>query len=104
LLITKGLLRRNFSTTSSKSLKSKERHKDTQEGTDFLESLINSELYLIKKENLIKMTDFDGLSTLRKSQAQFGEKLRKLSLRQNYGFLIKKITCIDFTSFLHSKY
>ena len=29
---------------------------------------------------------------LRKSQAQFREKLRKLRLRQNYGFLIKK-TC-----------
>jgi len=27
---------------------------------------------------------------LRKSQAQFWEKLRKLSLRQNDGFLIKK--------------
>ena len=27
---------------------------------------------------------------LRKSQAQFWDKLRKLRLRQNYGFLIKK--------------
>ena len=27
---------------------------------------------------------------LRKSQAQFREKLRKLKLKQNYGFLIKK--------------
>ena len=30
---------------------------------------------------------------LRKSQAQFREKIRKLRVRQNYGFLIKK-TCI----------
>ena len=30
---------------------------------------------------------------LRKSQVQFREKLRKLRLRQNYGFHIKK-TCI----------
>ena len=29
----------------------------------------------------------------RKSQAQFREKLRKLRLRQNYGFLIKKRVC-----------
>ena len=28
---------------------------------------------------------------LRKSQAQFREKLRKLRLRQNYDFLIKKV-------------
>ena len=33
--------------------------------------------------------------TLRKSQAQFQEKLRKLRLKQNYGFLIKK-TCTVF--------
>ena len=33
-----------------------------------------------------------GKKTLRKSQAQFREKLRKVRLRQNYGFLIKK-TC-----------
>ena len=32
---------------------------------------------------------------LRKSRAQFREKLRKLRLKQNYGFLIKK-TCIVF--------
>jgi len=31
---------------------------------------------------------------LRKSQAQFREKLRKLRLRENDGFLIE-ITCID---------
>ena len=33
---------------------------------------------------------------LRKSQAQFGEKLRKLRLRQNNDFLIKKIVYSKF--------
>ena len=35
---------------------------------------------------------------LRKSQAQFKKKLRKLRLRQNDGFLIKK-TCILFVGY-----
>ena len=37
------------------------------------------------------------MKNLRKSQAQFREKLRKLRLRQNCGFLIKNVyMIIDF--------
>jgi len=32
---------------------------------------------------------------LRKSQAQFREKLRKLRLRQNYGFLVKNVYSVS---------
>ena len=39
-----------------------------------------------------QFTSIKVKKNLRKSQVQFREKLRKLTLRQNYGFLIKK-TC-----------
>jgi len=39
-----------------------------------------------------QFTSIKVKKNLRKSQVQSREKLRKLTLRQNYGFLIKK-TC-----------
>ena len=43
-----------------------------------------------------------GKKNLRKSQVQYLEKLRKLRLRQNYGFLIKKnvYSCIQVFNFI----
>ena len=38
------------------------------------------------------------MENLRKSQAQFREKLRKLRFRQNYGFLIKNVYLL-FTTY-----
>ena len=38
---------------------------------------------------------------LRKSRAQFREKLRKLKLRQNYGFLMKKNVYLTITAIYH---
>ena len=42
------------------------------------------------------------MKNLRKSEAQFREKLRKLRLRQNSDFLIKK-TCINELVVIESK-
>ena len=49
--------------------------------------------YKISKESLAHFSQFFSVKvkkTLRKSQTQFWEKLRKLRLRQNSGFLMKK--------------
>ena len=48
---------------------------------------------MIKKESLANSSQFISVEVknmLRKSPAQFQEKLRKLKLWQNYGFLTKK--------------
>ena len=52
------------------------------------------QVYKINKESLTNFSQFISLKVkkiLRKGQAQFREKLRKLKLRQNYGFLIKEV-------------
>jgi len=49
--------------------------------------------YNINNEIVTHFSQFISVKVkiiLRKSQAQFMEKQRKLKLRQNYGFLIKK--------------
>ena len=54
------------------------------------------QVYNINNEGVNHSSQFISVKvkkTLRKSQAQFQEKLRKLRLRQNNDFLIKK-TCI----------
>ena len=53
-------------------------------------------VYNINNESVNHFSQFISVKAkknLRNSQAQFREKLRKLRLRQNNGFLIKK-TCI----------
>ena len=50
-------------------------------------------IYNINNESVNHFSQFISVKVkknLRKSQAQFREKLRKLRLRQNNGFLIKK--------------
>ena len=54
---------------------------------------IQIQVYNINNESVNHFSQFTSVNVkknLRKSQAQFREKLRKLRLRQNYGFLIKK--------------
>jgi len=54
---------------------------------------IQIQVYNINNENVNHFSQLISAKvkkTLRKSQAQFREKLRKLRLRQIYGFLIKK--------------
>ena len=54
---------------------------------------IQIQVYNIDNECLTHFSQFISekvMKKLRKSQAQFREKLRKLRLRQNDGFLIKK--------------
>ena len=54
------------------------------------------QVYIINNEFLTHISQFISekvKKNLRKSQAQFREKLRKLRLRQNDGFLIRK-TCM----------
>ena len=56
---------------------------------------IQIQVYNINDECVTHFSQFISekvKKNLRKSQTQFREKLRKLRLRQNYGFLIKK-TC-----------
>ena len=56
---------------------------------------IRIQVYNINNECSIHSSQSSSVKVkknLRKSQAQFREKIRKLRLRQNYGFLIKK-TC-----------
>ena len=51
------------------------------------------QVYNIINESVNHFSQFISVKVkknLRKSQAQFREKLRKLRLRQNKGFLIKK--------------
>ena len=51
------------------------------------------QVYTINKESVDHFSQFISekvKKNLRKCQAQFREKLRKLRLRQNDGFLIKK--------------
>ena len=60
-------------------------------------------MYSINNERVNHFSQFIPVKVkknLRKSQAQYREKLRKLRLRQNYGFLIKKkrknkIHCVE---------
>ena len=50
-------------------------------------------VYMINKESVTQFCQFISVTvkgTLRKSQAQFREKLRKLRLRPNYCFYIRK--------------
>ena len=50
-------------------------------------------VYKITYESVTHFSQFISVKVrknLRKSQAQFGEKLRKLRLKQHDGFLIKK--------------
>ena len=59
---------------------------------------IQTQVYNIINESVNLSSQFISVKVkknLRKSQAQFREKLRKLRLRQNNDFLIKK-TCICF--------
>ena len=54
---------------------------------------IQIQVYNIMNESVNHSSQFISVKVkknLRKSQAQFREKLRKLRLRQNTGFLIKK--------------
>ena len=54
---------------------------------------IQSQVYNINNECVNHFSQFISVKVkknLRRSQAQFREKLRKLRLRQNNGFLIKK--------------
>ena len=54
---------------------------------------IQIRVFTIKKENTTHFSQFISeklRKNLRKSQAHFREKLRKLKLRQNDGLLIKK--------------
>ena len=63
---------------------------------------IQIQVYSINNECITDLSQFISekvKKNLRKSQAQFREKLRKLRLRQKYGFLMKK-TC--FLSNHHS--
>ena len=58
---------------------------------------IQIQVYNIIKESVNHSRQFISVKVkknLRKYQAQFQEKLRKLRLRQNDGFLIKK-TCME---------
>ena len=53
---------------------------------------IQIQVYNINNESINHFSQFASVKVkknLRKSQAQFGEKLRKLRLKQNVGFLIK---------------
>ena len=62
---------------------------------------IQIQVYNINNESISHFSQFilvEVKKNLRKSQVQFQEKLRKLRLKQNYGFLIKQ-TCIP----LHHK-
>jgi len=55
---------------------------------------IQIQVYNISSESVNHFNQFISVKVkknLAKSQAQFREKLRKLKLRQNYGFLINKI-------------
>ena len=59
---------------------------------------IKIEVYNINDKCVAPFSQFTSekvKKNLRKSKAQFPDKLRKLRLRQNYGFLIKK-TCSQF--------
>ena len=60
---------------------------------------IQIQVYNIINESVNYSSQFISVKVkknLRKSQAQFGEKLRKLRLRQNNDFLIKKIVYSKF--------
>ena len=59
----------------------------------FAKDGIQSQVYNINNESVNHLSQFISVKVkknLRKSQAQFLEKLRKLRLRQNDGFLIKE--------------
>ena len=59
---------------------------------------IQIQVYYINDECVTHFSQFISekvKKNLRKSQAQFREKLRKLRLRQNYCFLIKKRVRIE---------
>ena len=61
---------------------------------------IQIQVYNINNESVNHFSQFISVkvkNNLRKSQAQFQEKLNKLRLKQNDGFLIKK-SCISFKS------
>ena len=54
---------------------------------------IQIQVYNIKNESVNHFSQFISVTVrknLRKSQAQFREKLRKMRLRQNNGYLTKK--------------
>ena len=64
---------------------------------------IHIRVYNINNESVSQSSQFISQKVkknLRKSQAQFREKLRQLRLRQNDGFLIKK-TCIHWKASAH---
>ena len=56
---------------------------------------IHSKIYNINNDCSTHFRQFIS-DSLRKSQAQFREKLRTLRLRQNYGFLVKKSAVCSF--------
>ena len=58
---------------------------------------IQIQVYIINNECLTHFSQFISekvKKNVRKSQAQFQEKLRKLKFRQNYGFPIKNLYCM----------
>ena len=58
---------------------------------------IQIQVYKIDNESVTHFSQFilvKAVKNIRKLQAQFREKLRKLRLRQNDGFLIKKYVYI----------
>jgi len=66
---------------------------------------IQIQVYNITNKSVSHFSQFISVKVkknLRKFQAQFREKLRKLRLRQKAGFLIKKMTC-NYREDLHCK-
>ena len=62
------------------------------------------QVYNINNESVNHFSQFTSVKVKkisRKSQAKFQEKLRKLRLRQNDGFLIKKKRMASNTSSVH---
>ena len=67
---------------------------------------IQLQIYNINNENVNQFSQFISVKAkkiLRKSQAQFRKKLRKLRLRQNDGFLTKNLFPFEGTGFYGNK-
>ena len=56
-----------------------------------MEFKLENTISTTKMETILAIFSVKVKKNLRKSQAQFWEKLRKLRLRQNDGFLIKQV-------------
>ena len=71
-----------------------------------VEDGIQNRVYKIDKESVTHFSQFVSVTVkkiLRKSQTQFQEKLRKLRLWKNYGFVIKRMCNYDVINLYVSK-